>query len=1184
MSLPLLHAGRTNPGLSAALDLRFALDKSLTAYRGPTPSFSRASTGSYFDGSGVLRYANVNLLTYSENFSDASWTKNSATVTNDSIVSPDGKTTADTLTESSANATHFVNKSSSTSAGTIYTSSIYAKAGTRKYIDVTSVAQDGGIFRRFNNVFDLETGTWQSTASLNSPANTAYSITSVGNGWYRISSSILAYGSTHYLVVYLSNSANPTRDASNDVVYTGNGTGNLYIWGAQLEASSTVGTYCPTTSSANSAPRFNHTYNGTSWVSKGLLVEEQRTNLAIWSEDFTNAAWSKPNVNVSGNAVIAPDGNLTADLVYPVPGSTWAYAGIERNNGGGVAGNPMTISFFFKAAGKSWVSVHHGDGSDAAWFNISTGTIGAIVSGTPSISNVGNGWYKCSITRNISSNGSGWTVFRVCDSDGSTSVTGSGTNGVYAWGAQTENGAFPTSYIPTTTASTTRSADVCQITGSDFSGFWNGTEGTLAFDADGFSTLIDNQFITSVSGGSVSNSINLVRSNANDVTGVGSSVLAGGVLQEAMNAAAGTWPTGLSCKLTFAYKANDFAQSVNGAAVTTDTSGSIPTVSQMVIGNAGWTTGPLNGHIARLRYYRKRLPNATLQLLSEPDPTLNLQFALNKTITPVAGPAPSFSRASTGSYFDSTGTLKYANVNLLTYSEQFDNAAWTDKAGSTLYTNVVASPNGDLSADQLQLSNAGYYYQKKAYTTTGTHTFSVWLRSSSPTTTLLRLSNDSGTENSVATCNVTTSWQRFSVTRNWSANPVNFYAGLDQRTVVGGPGTSTDVYIWGAQLELASSPSQYAKTEASTTAGPRFDHVYSGGQWVSRGLLVEDQRTNICLQSNTFNTTWLTLDGTVTANAATSPDGTNNAWKLNEGSGTTASHGIYQPLTIGTGNYTWSVYAKAGERSWLQFLAYSSSTNYFTWFNLANGTVGTNAAGTTASIQDVGGGWYRCSVSRSTSAGTSYAQIFAANADNNGSYAGDPTKGIYIYGCQVEAGAFPTSYIGTTNSSVVRSADVCQITGTSFNWMWNQGEGSVFTEFDTNAPSVPLATSGFNTQIFAARDSSNNQRIYLGTENFGGRRFYIDDGAGSSSVISPGALIGNGVVNKASVAWKTNDMAASFDGASVLTDNSQIIPLGITAIDFGKSPANTNYLCGHIAKLIYYPARLTNTKLQQLST
>lgn len=618
MSLPLLHAGRTNPGLSAALDLRFALDKSLTAYRGPTPSFSRASTGSYFDGSGVLRYAALNLLTYSENVSDASWTKSNVTVTNDSIVSPDGKTTADTLTENSANATHFVNKASSTSAGTIYTSSIYAKAGTRKYIDITSVAQDGGVYRRFNNVFDLETGTWQSTASLNSPANTSYSITSVGNGWYRISSSILAYGSTHYLVVYLSNSANPTRDASNDVVYTGNGTGNLYIWGAQLEASSTVGTYCPTTTTANSAPRFNHTYNGTSWVSRGLLVEEQRTNVIQHSNDLNNAAWNSiRNVTITSNAAISPEGVSNANqLMETTASGTHGAIQISAKTSA-----TYTLSVFVKPNGRDrvYLDLNIGSTDYIGYFDLTSKTYlgngGFSSVDSYSIGDVGNGWLRLSITKNSALDNYG--IF--LGNGTSVSYAGDSSKGVYVYGFQLESGSFPTSYIPTTSASVTRSADVCQITGSSFSSFWNGTEGSVAAEFDYLNPVPSGIETAFLFNNTTSENERIWFSKSNASPYGQRAIFTASSSNVAVLSVSDSLPSSNQFYKTAAgFKLNDFAATLNGASVVTDTSGAMPSVSQLSIGwYPPFTTGTyLNGHIAKLVYYPARLTNTKLQQLS----------------------------------------------------------------------------------------------------------------------------------------------------------------------------------------------------------------------------------------------------------------------------------------------------------------------------------------------------------------------------------------------------------------------------------------------------------------------------------------------------------------------------------------------------------------------------------------
>jgi hypothetical protein len=249
---------------------------------------------------------------------------------------------------------------------------------------------------------------------------------------------------------------------------------------------------------------------------------------------------------------------------------------------------------------------------------------------------------------------------------------------------------------------------------------------------------------------------------------------------------------------------------------------------------------------------------------------------------------------------------------------------------------------------------------------------------------------------------------------------------------------------------------------------------------VSKGLLIEEARTNNLLQSNSFTTTWAALDGVAVANSGTSPDGTNNAWKMNELAATTQTHGIYQTLAIPGGACTWSIFAKAGERSWLQFLAYNSAINYFTWFDLANGTVGTNAAGNTATITPVGNGWYRCSITRS--AGSTYAQFYTANGDNSGSYLGEVGKGIYIYGAQVEAGSFATSYIPTTTAAVTRSADVCQITGGDFSGFWNTSEGSVAAEFDQLADASKMTNESY---VYGFQNALDTEQFILRGQSSG---------------------------------------------------------------------------------------------------
>jgi hypothetical protein len=176
--------------------------------------------------------------------------------------------------------------------------------------------------------------------------------------------------------------------------------------------------------------------------------------------------------------------------------------------------------------------------------------------------------------------------------------------------AQLEAGAFPTSYIPTTTAALTRSADVCSITGSDFSGFYNASEGTMFSQTVKSSTNI-NSFVIAASDNSFNNILDLRYifvtsvgalmnvSNANQLTGFSATVTSGSPVKQSI-----------------AYKLNDCAYSANGGSAIIDTSALIPAVNKLNIGTAQNNSLPLNGHIAAIRYYKKRLTNFKLQSLT----------------------------------------------------------------------------------------------------------------------------------------------------------------------------------------------------------------------------------------------------------------------------------------------------------------------------------------------------------------------------------------------------------------------------------------------------------------------------------------------------------------------------------------------------------------------------------------
>jgi hypothetical protein len=211
MSLPLLHAGRTNPGLSAALDLKFASTLSLTSSSGITPSFSRASTGTYFNSSGVLTSAAINAPRFNHTYNGTSWvsrgllveeqrtnnclqsqdltttwTTNRGSITANATVAPDGTTTADRFVENTATGVHGpVQFAITTTNGSANTVSGFFKAGSRSVIVIRFQDNATGL----NGVgaeFNLSNGTISVAAlvvgTFTSPSAT---ITNVGGGWYR---------------------------------------------------------------------------------------------------------------------------------------------------------------------------------------------------------------------------------------------------------------------------------------------------------------------------------------------------------------------------------------------------------------------------------------------------------------------------------------------------------------------------------------------------------------------------------------------------------------------------------------------------------------------------------------------------------------------------------------------------------------------------------------------------------------------------------------------------------------------------------------------------------------------------------------------------------------------------------------------------------------------------------------
>ena len=382
---------------------------------------------------------------------------------------------------------------------------------------------------------------------------------------------------------------------------------------------STTGTYVNSAgvvaSAAINEPRFD--YDPVTRALKGLLIEESRTNLLTYSEQFDNAAWSLVRASITSNTIGAPDGTLTADKL--VEDTTAANTHVTRR-GGGISittGTAYTFSCFMKAAGRT-----HGallfDTTNSVFaansyviFSLTDGSITLNPNSLPaSITSFGNGWYRCSVTATSLATALGVVGIYTALSNTLT-TNGDGTSGIYIWGAQLETGSFPTSYIPTTTAAVTRAADLASMTGTNFSSWYNQTEGTIYLQAQCLAAITAQTYLAIDNG--TSNNLITVRTSPSNATFERSQVVDGGVTQAALGSS-GYVATSIN-DFAFAYKANDFARSFNGSSVATDTSGTVPTVNQMFIGSERGQYF-VNGHIRRIVYYPTRLSNEELRALT----------------------------------------------------------------------------------------------------------------------------------------------------------------------------------------------------------------------------------------------------------------------------------------------------------------------------------------------------------------------------------------------------------------------------------------------------------------------------------------------------------------------------------------------------------------------------------------
>ena len=563
-------------------------------------SFTRASQGYYTNSDGTLTLFGYNLLTWSEDFSNAAWTQASLTIGADAGVAPNGTTTADSLTRTTtSSAENNERQTTAQAVSTSYTLSVYVKAntaGARLYLRnlaIDSSTTTGVV--QFNPADGTISLTYGSTYTGKA------SMTNEGNGWYRCQITGSTGGS-------ITNNLIDVGVTDGTSAVGGTAGNSIFAWGAQLDQAAQATAYVPTTSAAAGALRRGD---------RGVLIEGSRTNLLLRSQEFDNASWTKGGTTVTADSIAAPDGTTTADTIV----ETAALADHNVIQTPSVAANTTftATAFVKRASGARQFAFQFvgsgGSDSFSIFYNLGTGAVGSSgTNGTASITSssitaLANGWYRCAVTAIVSTTqtlASGRWCIANGTTVGSQNYTGDGTSGLYLWGAQLEAASFPSSYIPTVAASATRAADVLTYTaGVTYPcGLWAEVVRTVNTGAP-----------------QVPVGVNLSASERSELAILADNT--GRAYQVTGAALVGEVSNGSSLSLTAAIKmagrfgTNVTQLSVNGGIGTQDASAAAPSSPTLLtIGTRNSSTDPVFGYIRRIAAFNFAPSDAQLQAMS----------------------------------------------------------------------------------------------------------------------------------------------------------------------------------------------------------------------------------------------------------------------------------------------------------------------------------------------------------------------------------------------------------------------------------------------------------------------------------------------------------------------------------------------------------------------------------------
>jgi hypothetical protein len=367
-----------------------------------------------------------------------------------------------------------------------------------------------------------------------------------------------------------------------------------------------VGTYLPTTSAAVYQLPYEWDSAG---VPLGIRVEEARTNLFVRSQEF-NTFWTNTSISVTADNTTAPDGTTTADKItcsaanaahFSIQAITWTAA-------------IYTISMWFKYSTHPYAQLNTWDGAKNTYanFDVQNGTVGTTSGVTSGIESYGNGWYRCwmktTANQNAAAGNVGVYLVPASTSTAGAAINAAGTEALFAWGAQNELGAFPTSYIQTASATVTRAADIITLTTSLFP--LSQVNSTVFAEAchngaSGGRNIIEMS--------ATARSDTLLQTYFSGSTSVTSAAFAAGFAAQS-NQSSNISATPAFHKIGARVATNNFGFTTDGVSAADDTSGTFPavTLTRFYIGSNNGGGQHLNSNIKQLMYLPRLMTNAEL--------------------------------------------------------------------------------------------------------------------------------------------------------------------------------------------------------------------------------------------------------------------------------------------------------------------------------------------------------------------------------------------------------------------------------------------------------------------------------------------------------------------------------------------------------------------------------------------